>query len=119
MALTEPDVPYLEIARIVREEIEDGQYRPGEALPSSRTFAQRGYAPRTVDRAYKLLADEGYVTLRFRREPIVRNRAELKDARHARARERIRECLRLLLDDGYTRRELRAMTADALENLHV
>lgn len=62
------EVPvYEQIARQVRERVAAGELGPGFALPAVRTLASDlGVNLNTVARAYRLLADEGFVRIRDR-----------------------------------------------------
>ncbi len=58
---------YFEIYKQLKEEIVSGEYRAGEKLPSKRTLADKcGVSVITVEMAYSMLADEGYVSPRER-----------------------------------------------------
>jgi len=55
-----PDWPYVQVAARLRERIETGELGP--KLPSIMDLAeQTGVAPRTVQRALKILHDEGLI----------------------------------------------------------
>lgn len=66
-----PDDPrplYRQIASSVRRALADGEISPGQALPPGRDLATAlGVNLDTVQRAYRLLADEGLVTVRVGR----------------------------------------------------
>jgi DNA-binding GntR family transcriptional regulator len=54
--------PYLQLAADLRERIESGDLRPGDALPSINRLAQEtGLAKTTVQKAVQVLKDEGLV----------------------------------------------------------
>ena len=54
---------YLTLYEKLRRDIESGAYRHGTKLPSKRTLADdTGVSVITVEHAYALLADEGYIT---------------------------------------------------------
>lgn len=57
----EGDTPvYLQLAHIIRQAILSGELRPRRPIPSKRTLTQRhGIAGVTVDKATKILKDEG------------------------------------------------------------
>lgn len=58
-----PRVPYLAVADALRERLEGGEWLPGEALPSMAQLGQAyGVSRATVNRAVKLLVDEGRLT---------------------------------------------------------
>lgn len=59
---------YEQLAAAVRAAIADGTARPGDRLPSGRDLAEANNVTlETVQRAYRLLADEGVVTSRVGR----------------------------------------------------
>ena len=59
---------YLQIATGVRRAVADGRLGPGEALPAGRELAHAlGVNLDTVQRAYRLLAEEGLVVARVGR----------------------------------------------------
>lgn len=55
-----PDWPYVQVAALLRRRIETGELGP--RMPSHMDLAeQTGVAPRTVQRALKLLKEEGLI----------------------------------------------------------
>jgi GntR family transcriptional regulator len=53
---------YLQIATILREAIERGDYAPGRPIPSeTRLMQEHGVARLTARKAVRVLADEGLV----------------------------------------------------------
>jgi DNA-binding GntR family transcriptional regulator len=53
---------YLQLANILRRQIADGAYRPGDQLPSEAQLCRRyGISPMTVRRSINLLSDQGVV----------------------------------------------------------
>lgn len=53
---------YVQIYRKIKDDIEVGEIKPEEKLPSKRTFAvQLGVSVITVENAYNQLIDEGYI----------------------------------------------------------
>ncbi|WP_238446127.1 GntR family transcriptional regulator [Salsipaludibacter albus] len=65
---------YLQVAASVRRAVVDGQLEPGAALPPTRDAAAAlGVNPETVQRAYRLLADESVVVARVGRGTRVRD----------------------------------------------
>ncbi len=53
---------YWSLYRVIKNKIISGEYKPGEKLPSKRTAADlNGCSVITVEKAYEILADEGYV----------------------------------------------------------
>ena len=56
---------YLEVYENVREDIIGGRYEVGSKLPSKRVMAEAmGVSVITVEHAYELLAEEGYIVPR-------------------------------------------------------
>lgn len=56
---------YLQICRRFKTAIEQGHLKPGDRVPSARALAaELSVARGTVDMAYRILADEGYVQVR-------------------------------------------------------
>ena len=54
---------YLQLANILRRQIAEGSFRPGDLLPSEAQLVRRyGISPMTVRRSINLLADEGVVS---------------------------------------------------------
>lgn len=64
---------YLQLANILRRQIGDGVFRPGDQLPSeSKLCHQYGISPMTVRRSINLLADQGIVSTAQGRGTFVR-----------------------------------------------
>lgn len=54
---------YLQLANILRRQISEGAFRPGDLLPSEAQLVRRyGISPMTVRRSINLLLDEGVVS---------------------------------------------------------
>lgn len=54
---------YLQLAKILRRQIAEGVFRPGDQLPSEAQLVQKyGISPMTVRRTINLLADQGVVS---------------------------------------------------------
>ena len=68
-----PGVPLYEgLYRCIRRDILAGNLKPGEKLPSKRALAEEtGVSTVTVEHAYGLLCDEGYVEARQRSGYVV------------------------------------------------
>lgn len=59
---------YVQLAAILRAQIESGELQPGQQLPSETTLTQEyGVARGTVRQAIKVLRDEGLVITRAQR----------------------------------------------------
>lgn len=64
---TSPDALYLQIRQQIIAAIARGELKPGDSLPSLRSLAQDlGINLHTVNKAYALLCDEGYLLMRGR-----------------------------------------------------
>jgi GntR family transcriptional regulator len=57
-------VPHAAIAAALRARLDEGEWRPGEQLPSARAIAREyGVSATTAARAVRTLADEGRVVI--------------------------------------------------------
>ena len=71
--LPRPEALHRQVARNIRNDIEAGVLRDGEALPTTRELAQRwGVSVFTISDAMKLLAEEGLVVSKSRSKRVVR-----------------------------------------------
>ena len=76
MEFSEPRSIYLQIADQVRDRILQGEWQPGERIPSIREMAvELGVNPNTVTRSYQSLLDWGIVANRRGRGYFVSDRA--------------------------------------------
>lgn len=67
-----PELPYIQIAEGIREQIETGQLKPGDKLPSNRALMERyGAGTQTVQRAVRALKEAGLVESRASRGVFV------------------------------------------------
>lgn len=102
--------PFQQIADQLREFVERGKLRPGDALPTVRQLASDlGVAPNTVARAYTDLQDAGWLTSDGRRGTRVAQSTPVDDA-GARAvvlRGDVEEFVTSLRRRGYSRNEIR------------
>jgi GntR family transcriptional regulator len=56
------EFPFAQLARILRERIDSGEYPPGRKIPSIEDIvAETGLSPLTIRRAVKVLSDDGVV----------------------------------------------------------
>lgn len=70
-----PELPYVQIAEAMREQIETGQLKPGDKLPSNRKLMDDFSAgTQTVQRAVRALKEAGLVESRASRGVYVRPR---------------------------------------------
>ncbi len=66
------DIAYRHVARKIRDDIEAGRLRHGEALDSTRELAkQYGVSGYTISEAMKLLVEEGLIVTRARSKRVV------------------------------------------------
>ncbi len=71
---------YVQLANILRRQIADGVFRPGDQLPSESQLCTRyGISPMTVRRTINLLAEEGLISTAQGRGTFVKN-IELSEA---------------------------------------
>ncbi len=100
---------YLQLCNQIILGIATSQFREGDALPSVRQLADTiGINMHTVNKAYTVLRQEGYVKVDRRRGAVI-----AVDADHAQALERLREQLRVVLArcacKSITREEVHAL----------
>jgi GntR family transcriptional regulator len=70
-----PELPYVQIAESMREQIETGRLKPGDKLPSNRELMDEWKAgSQTVQRAVRALKEAGLVETRASRGVFVRPR---------------------------------------------
>ncbi len=115
----DPRPLYLQIAAAVKREIFSGALKPGDPLPSVRELsAMLEVNLHTVHKAYRMLRDEGIVTLRLGRGARVasplRPPASPRSARLA-VRERLRDLLAEAWCLGIPPREVLDMLAEEAE----
>src|SRR5512133_1637646 len=71
---------YLQLANILRRQIADGVFHPGDQLPSEAQLVQRyALSPMTIRRSINLLADQGVISTAQGRGTFVRP-VELSEA---------------------------------------
>ena len=85
--LDDPRPPYLQLAAELRQAISDGDYEPGDRLPSRRKLAyDYGIAETTVVHAMEVLAEEGLVVAQHGRGVYVQEPKPSDDDPEARPR---------------------------------
>lgn len=110
----DPDLdmaPFQQIADQLREFVERGDLRPGEALPTVRQLAiDLGVAPNTVARAYTDLQDAGWLTSDGRRGTRVAQSIPAEDVKRRAAilRGDVDALVNNLRRRGYSKNEIRA-----------
>lgn len=58
---------YLQVYRLIKQKIIDGEYKVGSKIPSKRVMADiLGVSTITIENGYRCLADEGYITSKER-----------------------------------------------------
>lgn len=111
---------YAQFAADIREKIETGQYRPGDRLPSIVKAAEdAGLSAGTVKQAYKLLTDQGYLSMVQGSGTVVRDRRAKSDAgdnvhlipagKQAKAEKEISALFQHMADLGFTFEEIRIL----------
>jgi GntR family transcriptional regulator len=112
--------PFQQISDQLREFVERGEMRAGDALPTVRQLASDlGVAPNTVARAYADLQDGGWLTSDGRRGTRVAESTPAEDARERASilRSDLGEVVVVLRRRGYSKKEISAAlreTAHAL-----
>jgi DNA-binding transcriptional regulator YhcF (GntR family) len=112
--------PFQQISDQLREFVERGELRPGDALPTVRQLASDlGVAPNTVARAYADLQEGGWLTSDGRRGTRVAEATPAGDARERASilRNDLDEIVVALRRRGYSKKEISAalrQTAHAL-----
>lgn len=77
------DKKYILLYKSIKEKILSGEYKKGQKLPSKRVTASRtGYSLITVENAYRLLSDEGYITSREKSGYYVRQTFFVPQSKH-------------------------------------
>lgn len=78
--LLESDIPiYRQIRNAVIEGIALGHLKPGEGLPSVRQLSSElGINLHTVNKAYTLLKQDGFITIHRQKGVVVNQRTEMK-----------------------------------------
>src|SRR5271154_2711921 len=101
---------YLQLMQQIRHAVESGALREGEQLPGIRTLAQElVVSPNTIAKAYSELEHEGLLELRQGSGAFVcvrRRTRSLAGQVHI-ARQRIRDLIERLREDGLLDQEIR------------
>lgn len=104
------------IATLLRAQLLSGRYRPGDRLPSARELADDiNHSPSTVLEAYRILAAEGFIELREKSRPRVRDSDSVSGARHTMLRARFLAFIEQFRSQGFTDDELRAAARRTLD----
>ena len=112
--------PFQQIADQLREFIERGELRAGDALPTVRQLASDlGVAPNTVARAYTDLQEAGWLTSDGRRGTRVAEATPADDARERASilRGDLDEVVIALRRRGYSKKEISAALREAAHAL--
>ena len=116
--LTSQEPIYLQIRSQIVHAVATGELQAGDALPSVRSLAgDLGVNMHTVNKAYAVLRDEGYVIMRGRSGAYIANRpSALTPERAASDRQRLAQALRrLALEHKAQGGTLESFTAAAAE----
>lgn len=94
------DPIYIQIREQIIAAIAQGVLRPGDSLPSVRSLANDlGVNLHTVNKAYAVLRDEGYLIMRGRSGAFVAESLQESCAKASIAQEQLREKLRILVQE--------------------
>lgn len=97
---------YETVAAEIRDDIDKGVVEDGQQLPSCRDYAFRlGINPNTVQRAYALLEEEGYITV-IPKKGVYARRYPLGDGLFPGLALTAEKEIRSLKDAGLTKEEL-------------
>lgn len=116
--LTSQEPIYLQIRSQIVHAVATGELQAGDALPSVRSLAgDLGINMHTVNKAYAVLRDEGYVIMRGRSGAYIADRpSALTPERAASDRQRLAQALRsLALEHKAQGGTLESFTAAAAE----
>ena len=116
--LTSQEPIYLQIRSQIVHAVATGELQAGDALPSVRSLAgDLGVNMHTVNKAYAVLRDEGYVTMRGRSGAYIADRPSvLTPERAASDRQRLAQALHgLALEHKAQGGTLESFTAAAAE----
>lgn len=116
--LTSQEPIYLQIRSQIVQAVASGELEAGDALPSVRSLASDlGVNMHTVNKAYAVLRDEGYVIMRGRSGAYIADRPSvLTPERAASDRQRLAQALRrLALEHKAQGGTLESFTAAAAE----
>lgn len=79
-----PQAPYVRAAGELRSALRAGQWAPGQQLPARKDLAAAfRVAPMTLDKALRILQEEGYVSVEHGRGTYVRDPLPSDDSRPA------------------------------------
>jgi GntR family transcriptional regulator len=112
--------PFQQISDQLREFVERGELRAGDALPTVRQLARDlGVAPNTVARAYADLQNGGWLTSDGRRGTRVAQSTPAGDARERASilRSDLDEVIVALRRRGYSKKEVSAALREAAHAL--
>lgn len=101
------DVPiYIQLKNQIVQGISSGQIAPGEQLPTVRALAdEMGINAMTVNKAYQLLKQEGYIYTERRNGARVRENIALSKELSEESRESLRQIISEAKLRGYTLEE--------------
>jgi DNA-binding transcriptional regulator YhcF (GntR family) len=110
---------YQQIARQIRGLVASGALLPGDALPGVRALASDlGVNLNTVARAYRILEDEGFLTIRDRSGvEVARPRAGAVPGAREALRDELRSLLARLRQTGLTRDEIERLALREIARL--
>ena len=105
------DIPiYIQIRNQIVLGISDGRLAPGEQLPTVRALAEEmGVNSMTVNKAYQMLKQEGYIYTDRRNGAKVRERMELKPELPTESKEMLQRVISEAKVRGISREEFQSI----------
>lgn len=95
-----------------------GYFQPGEEFPTIRKLAQEaGVNANTVERAYRMLYDKNFIVKQKGRYRVNLSPEFIAAKRYEAASAHISNCMRHLIDLGYSKKELRELGMYQIEQL--
>jgi len=113
------DAVYEQIARQIRAGVGSGTLQAGALLPSVRTLAlDLGINLNTVARAYRLLEEEGFVTIQSRRGVCVASPSTtVKERTSQFLHSQLRAVLQRMRQAGLLPEDIRALATEEIDRL--
>lgn len=114
---------YQTIAEKIRNEILDGTLKPGQKLPSVRKLTESwNCTPGTIQRAYRLLAEQGLVISRAGQGTHVQGKPDVQQLKSIRRANLVNKAEAFLLEAlnlGYTQSEIEQSIRLAFDHWHI
>jgi len=109
---------YLQLANQLSEKILAGYFHSDQEFPTIRKLAQdTGVNANTVERAYRVLYKENFIVKKNRRYQVNMSTEFITAKRYEVALTHITNCMRHLVDLGYSENDLRELGIFKMEQL--